>query len=98
MILGRVEGRVVGTHRADGIDGGVYLLIEEYAGGMKPSGRHLVVLDILGAGPGEAVLVSQGSSARQTESTKNKAVDAVIVGIIDQVDSGGKDLYRKHES
>ncbi|MBN2049735.1 MAG: EutN/CcmL family microcompartment protein [Spirochaetales bacterium] len=95
MILGRIGGQVVGTRRADGVDGAVYLLVEEYARDMKPSGRYLVVLDTLGAGQDEVVLVSQGSSARQTETTKNKAVDAVIVGIVDQVCSGGGRIYGK---
>ena len=96
MILGRVAGNVVGTNRSDGIDGGVYLLIEEYGRDMKPAGRHVVALDLLGAGPDEAVLVSQGSSARQTETTKDRAVDAVIVGIIDEVDSDRGIIYRKN--
>lgn len=95
MILGRVAGQVVGTRRADGIDGGVYLQVEELAGGMKPSGRYMVALDLLGSGRDEVVIVSQGSSARQTDTTKNKAVDAVIVGIVDQVASGHKSIYRK---
>ncbi len=96
MILGRVGGRVVGTNRADGIDGAVYLLVEEYGKDVKPSGRYLVALDLLGAGQDEVVIVAQGSSSRQTDTTKNRAVDAVIVGIVDEVDSGRDIIYRKH--
>lgn len=48
-------------------------------------GAAFVALDLVQAGVGERVLVSQGSSCRQTEYTKNTAVDAVIVGIVDTV-------------
>jgi microcompartment protein CcmK/EutM len=40
----------------------------------------------VGAGVGEVVLVAQGSSARLTEVTRNKPVDAVIIGIVDKLD------------
>ena len=95
MILGKVTGQVVGTSRTDGVEGGTYLLVEEFTRDMKPGGNILIVLDILGTGPGENVIVSQGSSARQTEVTKEKAIDAVIVGIIDEVSSGKEIVYRK---
>jgi len=41
------------------------------------------------------VLVTQGSSARLTESTKNLPTDAVIVGIIDAVQTADKEIYKK---
>jgi hypothetical protein len=49
-----------------------------------------VAVDMLGAGVGDYVLLTQGSSARLTPETKNMPVDAVVVGIVDQVhvDSG----------
>jgi len=42
--------------------------------------------DRVGAVVGETVLVRQGSSGRQTELTKNKAIDAVIMAIVDKLD------------
>jgi microcompartment protein CcmK/EutM len=45
-----------------------------------------VAVDSVGAGVGEVVLVAQGSSARLTEVTRNKPVDAVIIGIVDKLD------------
>ena len=41
------------------------------------------------------MLVSQGSSVRQTEITKDKPVDAVIMGIVDIVEENGKVVFRK---
>jgi len=49
----------------------------------------------MGSGPGEVVLVSRGSSARQTEETKDRPVDAVIIGIVDLVEEKGKLVFKK---
>ncbi|HVI42880.1 MAG TPA: EutN/CcmL family microcompartment protein [Anaerovoracaceae bacterium] len=40
--------------------------------------------DIIGAGVGEKVLVTQGSSARRAVGFTESPVDATIVGIIDE--------------
>ena len=45
-----------------------------------------VAVDAAGAGIGDNVLISQGSSARMLFDQKNLPVDAVIVGIIDTVE------------
>ena len=45
-----------------------------------------IAADAVGAGVGERVLVAQGSSGRQTAITKGKAVDAVIMAIVDRLD------------
>ena len=52
---------------------------------------------MLGAGVGDYVLLTQGSSARLTPETKNLPIDAVVVGIVDQVhvDSGMRVLARE---
>jgi microcompartment protein CcmK/EutM len=54
-----------------------------------------VAADAVGAGEGEIVMVAAGSSARLTEVSRDKPVDAVIVGIVDAVEVGGKDVYLK---
>ncbi len=47
-------------------------------------GRIIVCADIIGAGIGEKVLVSEGSSARNMDSFNSSPIDSVIVGIIDE--------------
>ena len=49
------------------------------------TGRTFVAVDTVGAGEGEFVLITQGSSARLTPETKNLPIDTVIVGLIDTV-------------
>jgi ethanolamine utilization protein EutN len=49
------------------------------------TGRSFVVVDTVGAGQGEMVLIVQGSSARLTPETEKLPVDAAIIGIVDTV-------------
>ena len=62
---------------------------------LKPSGRTAVAIDTVCAGEGELVIVTQGSSARSTEMTSDVPTDAVIVGIIDAIQVGDKEIYKQ---
>ena len=53
-----------------------------------------MAVDNLGAGAGECVLFTQGSSARLTPSTREAPIDAVIVGIVDTVEVEGKEVAK----
>lgn len=46
--------------------------------------KVVVAADLVGAGIGEKVLVSRGSSARQIEGLQETPVDMAIIGIIDE--------------
>jgi ethanolamine utilization protein EutN len=54
-----------------------------------------VAVDTVGAGEGEFVLITQGSSARLTPETKNLPIDAVIIGIVDTVYVDNRCIYDK---
>jgi microcompartment protein CcmK/EutM len=95
MILARVQGTVVSTRKDHGLLGLKLLLVREVDGKFQPAGNHVVAADAVGAGEGEIVMVVAGSSARLTEVSRDKPVDAVIVGIVDAVEVAGKDVYRK---
>ena len=49
----------------------------------------------MGAGVGEVVLYASGSSARQTDQTNNRPVDAVVMAIVDSIDRDGAPIYTK---
>jgi microcompartment protein CcmK/EutM len=98
MMLGRVVGTVVSSSRNDGITGPGYLLIARSDQQGEIKNDFLVALDLVGAGRNELVMISEGSSARETEITFNKPMDAVIVGIVDMIDEYGKTVYRKNIS
>jgi microcompartment protein CcmK/EutM len=95
MILARVQGTVVSTRKDHGLLGLKLLLVREVDAQFKPAGNPVVAADAVGAGEGEIVMVVAGSSARLTEVSRDKPVDAVIVGIVDAVEVAGKDVYRK---
>jgi microcompartment protein CcmK/EutM len=89
MILARVMGTVVSTRKDHGLTGLKLLLVREVDGKFQPAGGFV------GAGSGEIVLVAAGSSARLTEASRDRPVDAVITGIVDTVEVEGRDVYRK---
>jgi microcompartment protein CcmK/EutM len=95
VLLAQVLGTVVSTRKDSGLLGLKLLLTRELDGTFRPTGNYVVAADAVGAGTGEVVLLAQGSSARMTEVSREKPVDAVIVGIVDSVESGGKDVYLK---
>jgi len=95
MILARVQGTVVSTRKDHGLTGLKLLLVREVDSQFKPAGNQVVAVDAVGAGEGEIVMVAAGSSARLTEVSRDKPVDAVIVGIVDAVEVDGRDVYLK---
>ena len=56
---------------------------------LVPSGSSVVAVDSVGAGNGELVMFTQGSSARLTERTREAPVDAVIIGTPSFIASDG---------
>jgi microcompartment protein CcmK/EutM len=95
MLLGKVVGTVVSTRKEPTLDGSKFLLVRGLDLDGKPTSTLAVAVDAVGAGVGEVVLYASGSSARQTEMTKDRPVDAVIMAIVDQVEVGGKLTYEK---
>ncbi len=86
MILGRVLGTVWAPRQDEQTVGRQFLLVCEVELDLTPTASFVVAVDSVGAGVGEIVLVAQGSSGRQTELTRNKPVDAVIMAIVDRLD------------
>lgn len=91
MFLAKVTGSVVSTQKVETMRGYKLLVVEPYRIDPKKktqlvgTGRTFVTVDGLGAGEGEFVLITQGSSARLTPETKHLPIDTVVVGIVDAV-------------
>jgi microcompartment protein CcmK/EutM len=91
MFLAKVTGAVVATQKTDAMVGHKLLVVEPYRlesnerQSLVTTGRTFVAVDTVGAGEGEFVLITQGSSARLTPETKNLPIDCVIIGIVDTV-------------
>jgi len=95
MVLGIVTGTVTSSSNNTEIQGGRYLLINKCDQQGKLKNDFLIALDLVSAGNGEMVMVSQSTSARETPITRNKAVDAIVVGIVDAIDENEKAVYKK---
>jgi ethanolamine utilization protein EutN len=99
MFLAKVEGQVVSTKKDTALGGYKLLLVRPMLVDPKDPTRFLagqntiVAIDSVGAGEGELVMFSQGSSARLAPGLKNAPVDAVIIGIVDTVDVLGQKVY-----
>ncbi len=100
MFIGKVAGHLVTTQKEAPMADAKLVVVEAYTGAgpgaaaIEPTGKVLVAVDFLGAGKGEYVMVTQGSSARMTERTRTMPVDAIVVGIVDSVALQGKTLSR----
>ena len=98
MLLAKVVGTVVATRKDARIEGLKFLLLQQVNPENLREGGFVVANDAVGCGLGEYVLYASGSSARQTEMTKDRPCDAVIMAIVDTWEIGGQQLYEKHSS
>ena len=89
MILGRVIGQAVSTHKRPQFAGATLLLVQPETPAGVAVGTTLLAIDSVGAGIGEKVLVViEGKAAGDALGKKAAAVDAAIIGIIDAVEVG----------
>jgi microcompartment protein CcmK/EutM len=97
MQLGRVTGTLVASRKEPLMSGMKFLVVEQIDESNQETGSYVVAVDAVGAGVGEVVLYASGSSARQTEMTRDRPCDAVIMAIVDSWDVGGDVRYHKGE-
>jgi len=97
MFIAKVNGHVVATQKIGPMVGQKMLVVEPYqvrdGSELQSTGRTLVAVDTVGAGEGELVLITQGSSARLAMPDSSTPVDCVIVGIVDSIDVGTTKVY-----
>jgi ethanolamine utilization protein EutN/carbon dioxide concentrating mechanism protein CcmL len=98
MLLAKVVGTVVSTRKDPKVEGFKFLLLRQVNPETLAESGFVVANDAVGCGVGEYVLYASGSSARQTEMTKDRPCDAVIMAIVDQWEVGGRTVYEKHGS
>ena len=91
MFVAQVTGSLVSTQKVESMVGYKLLVVEPYRVEAKKrkslttTGRTFIAVDTLGAGVGDYVLITMGSSARMTEDTRELPIDTVVVGIVDKV-------------
>jgi microcompartment protein CcmK/EutM len=103
MFVAKVTGAVVSTAKVDSMIGQKLLVVEPYRldgnsrDRLVTTGRTFVAVDALGAGVGDMVLISQGSSARFTPETNKLPIDTVVIGIVDSVSIERATVYSRQQ-
>ena len=103
MFVAKVTGSLIATTKVDSMVGYKLLVVEPYRLEAKnreslvTTGRTFVAVDTMGAGEGEFVLITQGSSARMTPETKELPIDTVVIGIVDRVQIEKSCVYSREE-
>ncbi len=97
MIICSVIGSVVATAKDPELVGKKLLMVERTSDSGADGHDPFIAVDTVGAGFGELVLVVLGSGSRETATTADQPIDAIIVGIIDSVERDGQFIYQKND-
>ncbi len=99
MLIARVRGTVVSTHKSPSMEGLRLLLLEKIDPvSLAGKGDFVVAMDSVGANAGEVVFYVTGSSARLTEATKGRPTDATVIAVVDAIEKDGSYTYEKARS
>ena len=82
MLKGIIRGNIVSTRKQESLIGSKFMEVELIENGNLTK-KFIVAIDSVGAGIGETVLITTGSSARLALHNQCAPADAVIVGIVD---------------
>ncbi len=85
MIIAKVIGSAVATLKHDLLKTTKILLVSPSDVKGNLTGEPFLAVDLVGAGDGELVIISQGSSARVATGQNSSPTDAAIVGILDSL-------------
>ncbi|MDA8226184.1 MAG: EutN/CcmL family microcompartment protein [Desulfitobacterium hafniense] len=92
MILARVMGNIWSTRKEESLRGLKFLVVQPVKINYSESGdktledygNTIIAADKIGAGETEIVMITSGSSARQSLQDNSTPIDAIIVGIVDK--------------
>ena len=94
MLLGRVVGCVWATQKDPNLSAQRLLIVQPVRPDLEPSGKHVLCLDSTGAGPGQVVYWCRGKESSFPFLPAQVPTDSTIVGIVDCIHVGGKDVQR----
>ncbi len=96
MILAKVVGTVVSSHKEPKMEGIKFLLVEKIDPlTLEGKNDFVVSMDTVGAGVGEIIFYVSGSGARQSEITKGMPSDSAVIAIVDHIEKDGKFTFQK---
>ena len=82
MLRGIIRGNIVSTRKQEALVGSKFMEVQLMKCGALTD-EYIIAIDSVGAGIGEVVLITTGSSARLALHNTQAPADAVIVGIVD---------------
>ncbi len=85
MNLGRVVGNVVVSAKDEGLNGFPLLLVQPLTAYGEPKGQPIIVLDRIGVGPGETVMMETSREAAFALRHPLVPTDCSIVGKVDSM-------------
>ena len=88
MYLGQVIGTVVAERKYEGLEGKKLLFVQPLDHARASAGEPHVAVDTVQAGPGDLVFLVGSREAALALDPWFVPVDATIVGIVDDVDTG----------
>lgn len=88
MLIARVIGNVVATHKNQRYEGTRAMLCRQITPEGKDMDYTCIALDAVDAGEGDIVVIAQEGWSASTASTgrAGAAIDSAIVGVVDYVD------------
>ena len=95
MRIAYVIGTAVATIKNEKLRGHKLLMVQNADPSGKVQGEPFIAVDTVDAGTGDLVVITEGSSARQTDLTTDIPVDAVIIAVIDSLEISGETTFRK---
>src|SRR5258707_5599836 len=90
MLIARVLGEVLATHRYSSHEGCKLLLVQPLNLDGSDRGDAVVAVDAVDAGAGDRVLlVTEGFSAMTSVGRPQSPIDMAVIGFIDHIDLAG---------
>lgn len=88
MLIARVIGKVVSTHKHESHHGQKALLVQPLNLDGSDRGDAVVAMDAVDAGVGDKVLlITEGYSAMTAVGRPNSPIDMAVIGVIDRIDA-----------
>ncbi|MDD5660014.1 MAG: EutN/CcmL family microcompartment protein [Actinomycetota bacterium] len=86
MKLVKIIGSVTSTIKDLSLQGFKLLLVQAVDTDLKDKHEFFIAVDTVGLGEGEIGLIVTGSTAKRTEITRHKNIDAAIIAKVERID------------
>jgi ethanolamine utilization protein EutN len=87
MLIGKVLGEAISSHKHESYEGLTVLVVQPLNLDGSKRGTAMVAVDAVGAGKGQTVLLApEGFCAMSAVDRMQTPIDAAVLGIVDHID------------